>query len=240
MNFTFTMGASQRRLPTPNGDSPFAPLRMLDIRRRFAKGLDWDRQWPVDRPESPWLEFLNVKYLVAETVDENVAALEQAGWRRIEGGVWNRIYENAEEPQPRFFLVDRVRPSADLDAIDPRREATVEEPLPVASSSGTVRVIIYKPERVELETKSIGPAYLVSSETFAPGWKAWLDGRPAELQITNHAFRGMTVPAGTHRIEWRYEPGLWRWAALSGFSWLGLGLFALLRRRAASDKTGAR
>jgi uncharacterized membrane protein YfhO len=43
-----------------------------------------------------------------------------------------------------------------------------------------------------------------------------MDAREQPLYITNTAFRGMALPAGTHRIEMRFNPPiLWRGAFIS-------------------------
>jgi len=46
------------------------------------------------------------------------------------------------------------------------------------------------------------------SEIVYPGWKALLDGQPAALLTSNHVFRTVFVPVGSHRVEFIYEP-LW-------------------------------
>ena len=48
--------------------------------------------------------------------------------------------------------------------------------------------------------------YLVSTDAWYPGWKAYVDGRPATLHRANLAFRAVSVPAGRHRVAFRYEP----------------------------------
>ena len=50
--------------------------------------------------------------------------------------------------------------------------------------------------------------WLILSDTFYPGWQVTVDGVSAEIQIANEAFRAVKFPAGTHRIEFRYEPRL--------------------------------
>ena len=39
-----------------------------------------------------------------------------------------------------------------------------------------------------------------------PGWRAWVDGRPAMVERANALFIGAEVPAGTHRVEFRFLP----------------------------------
>jgi uncharacterized membrane protein YfhO len=43
-------------------------------------------------------------------------------------------------------------------------------------------------------------------DSYDPGWRADVDGRPAAVERANVAFRGVAVPAGRHRVTLRYRP----------------------------------
>jgi uncharacterized membrane protein YfhO len=59
---------------------------------------------------------------------------------------------------------------------------------------------------LEVETTANAPAFLVTSDVFYPGWRATIDGAPAELFQTDYAFRGLPVPAGTHAVRFEFSP----------------------------------
>jgi uncharacterized membrane protein YfhO len=44
------------------------------------------------------------------------------------------------------------------------------------------------------------------ADTFYPGWNATLDSKPVTIFKINGFFRGVFVPAGTHQIEFLYQP----------------------------------
>jgi uncharacterized membrane protein YfhO len=44
------------------------------------------------------------------------------------------------------------------------------------------------------------------SETFYPGWKAYVDGKDEEILRANYVFRAIPVGPGSHRIEVVFEP----------------------------------
>lgn len=76
-------------------------------------------------------------------------------------------------------------------------------------SYGKVRVLTYAPEEIRMEVDAPSADFLVSTDRFASGWKAWVDGVPAPVIKTNFYFRGLLVPPGHHSILWRYQPALW-------------------------------
>jgi uncharacterized membrane protein YfhO len=79
-----------------------------------------------------------------------------------------------------------------------------------------------------------GAGLLVLNDVFTTGWTAEVDGRPAEIVPANYLARGVWVPAGAHRVAFRYRtPGLLAgWLILAGGG-LVLALLAWRERRAA-------
>ena len=123
-----------------------------------------------------------------------------------------------------------------LEQPDGLRHAAVVEGTPdfPISSTGTVKVLRYASNRVELQTQAGGPSYLVTSETDYPGWRATIDGRPATLSTTNYAFRGLPVPAGAHKVTMEFHPTTLIWGAAISTGVLVALLFAVIFLRGAS------
>ena len=131
------------------------------------------------------------------------------------------------------------------DAFDPRRDAVVRRdelagaaPASAAAPAGTVRVTGDANSRVTLRASMRRRGLVVLDDAWAPGWSVTMDGRPARALQANVVLRGVVVPAGEHRVEWRYRvPGLRLGALLSGLALLALlawgGLLLRVRRRAA-------
>src|SRR5262249_21974227 len=99
-----------------------------------------------------------------------------------------------------------------------RDRVVVEDPTrpiePGAGATGTARIVKDLPEQVVIETISEGPAYLVLSDTFDPGWSATLDGQLVPIRPAFVAFRAVALPAGSHTVEFTYRPagfelGIW-------------------------------
>jgi len=92
-----------------------------------------------------------------------------------------------------------------------------------ATPVGSARFDRYEPDRVVARSRADRRSLLVLSDVHYPGWKARVDGRDAPLERVDYLLRGVVVPAGTHRVEFRYEPTSWR----AGWIISVLGLLAV-------------
>jgi len=85
---------------------------------------------------------------------------------------------------------------------------------------------------VRLEAELSAPGFVVLVDTHDPGWRATLDGVPAEILRADVAFRAVAVPAGRHVIEYVYRPrSITAGLAVSGAAVLVAVAAAALERR---------
>jgi hypothetical protein len=112
----------------------------------------------------------------------------------------------------------------------------VEDPGTGQGASGFFRkdaaeIAAYEPERVEIATRSPREGFVVLSDTYRPGWSAFVDGEEAPILRAQTAFRAVPVPAGEHRILFLYRPwSLRAGTAVSLVSLLILAAWPLVRR----------
>jgi hypothetical protein len=93
----------------------------------------------------------------------------------------------------------------------PLEEVLVDSPTGVAFPSekpppGQTEIMRRTPNRVEITTDSVGPSVLVLADNYYPGWRAEVDGRAARILRANYNQRGVTLPAGRHRVTFSYQP----------------------------------
>jgi hypothetical protein len=98
-----------------------------------------------------------------------------------------------------------------------------------------VTIVAEEPEALTVETSSSGPAYLVLSDSFDPGWSATLDGRPVPIRPAYLAFRAVYLPAGTHRVEFTYRPAGFRAGLILSSIGLTVCLVLLVWPRRVAD-----
>jgi uncharacterized membrane protein YfhO len=89
------------------------------------------------------------------------------------------------------------------------------------------------------------PAYLVFSEVWYPGWRAWVDGQEVPILKANFAFRAVPLPqAGEHVVAMRFEPqSVWAGLSITVITLLALAAYAAyagLSRRSPQEAHEAR
>jgi hypothetical protein len=121
---------------------------------------------------------------------------------------------------PRFFAVSRVEPGGAAETAAATRDAlaggvflstsdTIRlAPKLIGSDPTQARISIarYRAESFSVDVTTRDPVILASSQKiFEPYWRGFLDGRPAPAVRCDGLFFGVLVPAGSHRIEGRFE-----------------------------------
>lgn len=198
---------------------------------------------------NPMFDVTNVKYVMTRpdrTIADSITDPELAAdivqqFRLVyEGEV--RVWENLHA-DPRAFLVYGITNVEDEDAaleamrdpaFNPRITAVVED-APVGELQllddnqfhQSVTIDSYDDNELTLSVQTDFPAFLVLTDTYAPGWHATIDGDDATIYPADLAFRGLLVPAGDHTIEFSYHPRSFRTGvAITILSVLALAAYA--------------
>ncbi|WP_321334325.1 YfhO family protein [uncultured Bacteroides sp.] len=69
-----------------------------------------------------------------------------------------------------------------------------------------IRLTSYEPNHLVYKTSSAKDGVVVFSEIYYPGWRATIDGKPAEIARANYILRAMNIPAGQHIVEMKFNP----------------------------------
>lgn len=201
------------------------------------------------------LDLMNVKYITLPKSDIGNPPL---------GGVLMDKYQVVfnEDPNtvvlmnmkalPRVYPVHQVILERDKELIfnilnhpqfNPWEMAVVEENPPVklpppsiSSAASKVQLLSYSNDRIDVRADMAENGFLVLSEKYYPGWKAYVDGMETKIYKTNYIMRGVYLPKGPHKVEfifdpWPYKVGLW----LSSATFLLLIGAIALRVRKGTD-----
>ena len=89
----------------------------------------------------------------------------------------------------------------------------------------------YKPESFSVVAINPAPAYLVFSEVWYPGWRAWVDGVEVPIFRVNFTFRGLYLPTpGEHTVVMKFDPLSWKIGlGLTVLTWAGLAAWLAYR-----------
>ena len=71
--------------------------------------------------------------------------------------------------------------------------------------TSTANIISYQPTNVKIEVQGDG-GFLVLSDPYYPGWRAYVNGKNAEILKANYTFRAVQIPKGKCLVEFSYRP----------------------------------
>jgi hypothetical protein len=151
----------------------------------------------------PVLNMLNTKYIIAPDSTGQVYPQRNPG---ALGSVWF-------VREIRYVADARAEMQA-LDNFDPGATAVVQESYKTAigaeprwDSGAVIRLVKYDNDMLQYESNAAASQFAVFSEVFYDrGWKAFIDDKEAPIVKVNYVLRGLAVPAGSHKIEFRFEP----------------------------------
>lgn len=125
------------------------------------------------------------------------------------------VYEN-QSVLPRAFVVGKtrqLRPGEDLvsalKSLNPRDAVLLKQdvlPSGPRTSLQPASLVEDTPNRVVAEVELAQPGYLVLSDIWYPGWEAEDNGSVVPVLNADVAFRAVPLPAGTHRVVFRFVP----------------------------------
>lgn len=147
------------------------------------------------------LSMLNTKYIIAEDEEGNKFPFTNT---ETNGNAWfvqelRKVSSANEEIQL-------------LDSLDTKRVAItsisdLSTKTFTIDSSATITVETYKPNNIVYKSSSNVDGFAVFSEVFYDkGWNAYLDGALVPHTRVDYVLRAMSVPAGEHTIEFKFEP----------------------------------
>lgn len=152
------------------------------------------------------LNMLNTKYVIVPAKDQ-VFAIPNP---QANGNAW---------------FVKNIKTVANADSeivalyhLDTKREAVIQQKNKELATvgdrytnEGKITLQSYKPNHLVYETESNDKGFAVFSEIYYPkGWNAYVDGTLTPHTAINYVLRGMEIPAGKHKVEFKFEPQVYK------------------------------
>jgi len=141
-----------------------------------------------------------------------------------------------------------------LDSVNVHDTAIIQQqyqPLvkfpPVEDSTAKIQLVENLNEKIDYKFSAKTNQFAVFSEIYYDkGWNAFIDGNKADIIRVDYLLRGMSIPAGDHAIEFRFEPKSYAlgnkittWCSIMGYLLLIVAGVAEWRKRSKRTVTGA-
>ena len=150
---------------------------------------------------TPVLNMLNAKYIIFSPDHPPLVNPHAYGNAWFVDRV--RIVENADQEIASLGETDLLSTAI----VDKRFESIVGKVNPDTLKSASIELVSYKPNILVYKTKTEKEEVAIFSEVYYPhDWKAFIDGVPVAIFRADWTLRGITVPAGNHTVEFRFEP----------------------------------
>ncbi len=209
----------------------------------LKEGVDLSKMYRDATPaqSAAFIDMVNAKYMI------NSDRSFSEHYRKVGGTALGDLCVN-ESVLPRAFLVENAiyleyekTPKAILSGdFDPKKvvyladksfEGSASNAAASPASEDGVKIVHYGLDEAVMEIRSSKDQWLFFSDSYYPGWKASIDGRPTKIYQANYGFRAISVPAGFSKVAWKYEPILFRIGAIISLGSWAACLLALFKKR---------
>lgn len=150
----------------------------------------------------PVLNMLNTKYFILEQSQRGVV---QNPFCYSNAWIVNEV-KIVDNPDQEIGMLNKVDLKS-VAVVDRKFTNEVGNYKSSADSGATINLIAYHPNRLTYKYDAGSENMVVFSEIYYDkGWKAFIDGKPAAHFRADYILRAMKVPAGKHKIEFKFEP----------------------------------
>jgi len=148
------------------------------------------------------LEMLNTKYVIVE--DESGQIRASSNYTNPNGNAWfiNEL-EKVQDANAEILALDSLQ----------TKEKAVTTASKLASKTfpvdakATIELVSHQPNHLVYQSNNPKDGFAVFSEIYyGNGWKSYIDGTETPHYRVNYTLRGMAVPNGKHKIEFKFEP----------------------------------
>jgi len=151
--------------------------------------------------QSPVFNMLNTRYFI---IDPNTEPLMNP---YALGNAWFvKSYKMVDNADAEIAALENFKPDS-IAIIDKRFENELKGFTPSGLENSTISLQSYSPNRLVYYYSAKSDELAIFSEIYySPGWKAYVDGKETPHFRADYILRAMIVPAGDHKLEFRFEP----------------------------------
>ncbi len=164
-------------------------------------------EYQISKNNMQVLNMLNTRYLITPGPDQRPVVQRNPD---ALGNAWFvkdlRFVANADSELTALSKFD----ASETAIVDKIWQDQLQGFKPVYDSTASIKLDSYKANELVYTSQSSTDQVAVFSEIFFDkGWQAYVDGQPVPHFRANFVLRAMKVPAGKHKIEFRFEPAFY-------------------------------
>jgi hypothetical protein len=171
--------------------------------RRFQEVVEWY----IAKNNMEVLNMLNAKYFIQQ--DQQTGKMIAIPNAEACGNAWFvKEYKMMENANEEIKTLGSINPRTTA-IIDKRYADQLKGFTPSFDSANAITFDAYHPDKLTYSTNAKTPQLVVFSEMYyndKKGWNAYIDGKKVSHFRCDYILRGMVIPAGSHKIEFRFEP----------------------------------
>jgi hypothetical protein len=177
-----------------------------------------DKSFEIGTSSAKLLGMENVQYIVSAKNIVSGANDLQLVWQKLDkdSQATYKIYKNKQfieniypikrvvfEPSTEQMINDLLSPN-----FNPKDTALIYSLNHVQEFPDEVSIFDIKNsnENITFQTSCKGNSFIVISNTYYPGWKAFVDGQEIDILAVNINSQGINIPAGEHNVRIFYDP----------------------------------
>lgn len=147
---------------------------------------------------------------------DKVSVMEEQQYELKSTGDYN-IYENLNAKEL-FYIPEQVLPTSEedrsqlytqtenYDILNTSYLTEVDNAYDFSEIQSEVQDIELHNNYATAQVTADGDCFLNFSQTYYPGWEAYVDGQETKVYMVNGIIQGIFVPEGTHTVEFRFVP----------------------------------
>ena len=155
------------------------------------------------QPNPEILNALNTKYILIP--DEQSKKINLQVNPEAFGACWLvKQVQFADGPENELTAIGNLN-LRDTAVVDIGFEKTIVQP--VFDSTASISLVKYSNDAIEYNFKSNTAQFAMMSEVYyGAGWNAYIDGKKSDYVKADYFLRGIALPAGNHKVEFKFEP----------------------------------
>ncbi len=187
----------------------------------------------------PALDMLNVKYLIVATRDGELPVTNPFA----NGNAWfvSSVKTVASADEEMKSLTNDLKNEA---VVNTKAFPEFKNKAFAKDSTASIKLEVSKSNYLKYKTQNAGNGLAVFSEIYYPkGWNAYLDGKLTNHFRADYVLRAMELPAGTHTVEFKFEPQVVKTGSMIALASSALmlllligGIYAETKKRKQNNK----